>query len=254
MPTATAKRPVKEAAKGKTSAESVRDNIARPTTRAVVKYIHRSPYKVRQVASLIRGKDAEAAQNELLLCERSAADEVSRLLNSAIANAEHNQQIPAEELRVKEIFVDEGPTMKRFRARARGRGSRIFKRTSHITIVLERMTPDELEMKMSREASSGAANSREQRRRRTEASKAKAAEAESSSVAASNPPAEERSEPEVSSLSADAPSDDSAPADKPVKAAKKTTAKKTTAKKTTAKKTTAKKTTTKKTDDKKEDK
>lgn len=144
----------------------------RPTTRAVVKYIGRSPYKVRHVASLIRGKDAEAAQNELLLCERGAADEVSKLLNSAIANAEHNQQIPAEELRVKEIFVDEGPTMKRFRARARGRGTRIFKRTSHITIILERMTQEDIEAKSQREAGTGAANAREQRRRRAEASKA----------------------------------------------------------------------------------
>lgn len=146
----------------------------RPTTRATVRYIGRSAYKVRHVVGLIRGKDAEEAQNILMLCERGAAEEVGKLLNSAIANAEHNQQIPGEELRVKEAFVDEGPTAKRFRPRARGRGNRILKRSCHITIVLERMDPDEIATKSAKDSNSGAANAREQRRRRAEASKAAA--------------------------------------------------------------------------------
>lgn len=148
--------------------------IERPTTRASVRYIGRSAYKVRHVIDLIRGKDAEEAQNILLLCERGAKEEVGKLLNSAIANAEHNNQIPAEELRVVQAFVDEGPTAKRFRPRARGRGNRILKRSCHITIVLERMNQDEIETKSAKDSTSGAANAREQRRRRTEASKAAA--------------------------------------------------------------------------------
>ncbi len=115
------------------------DVILRPSTRATVRYVGRSPYKVRQVVNLIRGKQAEEALNILLLCDRGAAEEVSKLLNSAIANAEHNNHIPAEELKITEAFVDEGPTAKRFRPRARGRGNRILKRSSHITIVVSRM-------------------------------------------------------------------------------------------------------------------
>ncbi|HMS24085.1 MAG TPA: 50S ribosomal protein L22 [Acidimicrobiia bacterium] len=146
----------------------------RPTTRAVVRYIGRSPYKVRHVVALIRGKDVEEAQNILLLCERGATEEVGKLLNSAVANAEHNQQIPLEELRVKEAFVDEGPTAKRFRPRARGRGNRILKRSSHITIILERMEETAIATKAAKDSTSGAAGAREQRRRRAEASKAAA--------------------------------------------------------------------------------
>lgn len=146
----------------------------RPTTRATVRYIGRSASKVRHVVGLIRGKDAEEAQNILLLCERGAKEEVGKLLNSAIANAEHNQSIPAEELRVKEAFVDEGPTAKRFRPRARGRGNRILKRSCHITIILERMDEAAIALKSTKDSTSGAAGAREQRRRRAEASKAAA--------------------------------------------------------------------------------
>ena len=150
------------------------DVILRPSTRATVRYVGRSPYKVRQVVNLIRGKQAEEALNILLLCDRGAAEEVSKLLNSAIANAEHNNHIPAEELKITEAFVDEGPTAKRFRPRARGRGNRILKRSSHITIVVSRMEAEEIKVKAQKDSDSGAANAREQRRRRTEASKAAA--------------------------------------------------------------------------------
>ena len=201
----------------------------RPQTRAVVKYVGRSAYKVRQVCDLIRGKDAEEAQNILLLCNRGAAEEVGKLLNSAMANASHNQNIPGEELFVKEIFADEGPTMKRFKPRARGRASSIRKRMSHVTIVLERKDDAAIEFKASKEQGTGAANAREQRRRRMEASKAKQAEkaaaleaeelaaTETSSTSAnaeakaSDPVA---TEGEVSSASTDAPKK-KAPAKKP---------------------------------------
>ena len=148
----------------------------RPQTRAVVKYVGRSAYKVRQVVNLVRGKDAEEAQNILLLGNRGASEEVGKLLNSAMANALHNQNIPGEELMVKEVFVDEGPTMKRFKPRARGRASSIRKRMCHITIVLERKDDEAIAFKQTAEAGTGAANAREQRRRRAEASKAKQAE------------------------------------------------------------------------------
>ena len=150
------------------------ETIDRPSTRATVKYVGRSPYKVRQVINLIRGKQAEEALNILLLCDRGATEEIGKLLNSAIANAEHNNHIPAEELRISEAFVDEGPTAKRFRPRARGRGNRILKRSSHITIVVERMDSKEIAVKAQKDSDSGAANAREQRRRRTQASKAAA--------------------------------------------------------------------------------
>ncbi len=210
----------------------------RPKVRAVAKYIGTSPYKVRQVVNLIRNKDVEAAQVELLLCDRGPAHEVSKLLNSAIANAEHNNQIPAEELKVSEAFVDEGPTLKRFRARARGRGTRIFKRTCHITIIVERMSEEEIEKKSQKEANSGAANAREQRRRRAEASKA----AQKAKEEASASTDEEISEDEE--VIQDKPKAKKAPAKKKAdsdvedssEVEKKPASKKSTSKKTTAKK------------------
>ena len=95
-----------------------------------------SAQKVRLVANQIRGKSAESALELLGFSTKKAADILKKLLNSAVANAEHNNGADIDELRVKTIFVDEGPTAKRFMARAKGRGDRIFKRTCHITIIL----------------------------------------------------------------------------------------------------------------------
>lgn len=203
----------------------------RPQTRAVVKYVGRSAYKVRQVCDLIRGKDAEEAQNILLLCNRGAAEEVGKLLNSAMANASHNQNIPGEELFVKEIFADEGPTMKRFKPRARGRASSIRKRMSHVTIVLERKDDAAIEFKASKEQGTGAANAREQRRRRAEASKAKQAEKAAAAEAVEN---EEIVEGDVVE---EAPKAKAAPKAKTTETEEKTPAKKPAAKKPAAKKT-----------------
>ena len=204
----------------------------RPQTRAVVKYVGRSAYKVRQVCDLIRGKDAEEAQNILLLCNRGAAEEVGKLLNSAMANASHNQNIPGEELFVKEIFADEGPTMKRFKPRARGRASSIRKRMSHVTIVLERKDDAAIEFKASKEQGTGAANAREQRRRRAEASKAKQAEKAAAAEAVENE--------EI--LEEEAVVEAKKPAAKKPAAKKAETAEEKPAKKTAAKKPAAKKT------------
>ena len=103
---------------------------------SVARYVRIAPRKVRLVADLIRGKEVGEALAILRLTPRGASSVLEKVLNSAIANAEHNFDMDVNNLRVAKIFVDEGPTLKRFRPRAQGRASRINKRTSHITIVL----------------------------------------------------------------------------------------------------------------------
>lgn len=104
--------------------------------KAVARYIRISPFKARQVIDLVRGKDVEEALSILRFAPRRAAGIIEKVLNSAIANAEHNMEMNAHDLIVKQAFIDEGPTMKRWRARAMGRGTRVLKRMSHITIVV----------------------------------------------------------------------------------------------------------------------
>lgn len=95
-----------------------------------------SAQKVRLIADLIRGSSAEKAVEILTFNTKKAAKLVKKVLNSAIANAEHNNGADIDELRVSRVFVDEGPAAKRFSARARGRGDRILKRTCHITVAV----------------------------------------------------------------------------------------------------------------------
>jgi large subunit ribosomal protein L22 len=104
--------------------------------RAHAKHIRQSPYKVRRVLDLVRGLPVEEARHVLAFTDRRAADPVRKVLNSAVANAEHNFALDSDELVVTEAFADEGPTLKRWRPRARGRATRIRKRTCHITIVV----------------------------------------------------------------------------------------------------------------------
>jgi large subunit ribosomal protein L22 len=104
--------------------------------RAQAKHIRQSPYKVRRVLDLVRGLPIEEARHVLAFTDRRAADPVRKVLNSAVANAEHNFALDSDDLIVIEAFADEGPTLKRWRPRARGRATRIRKRTSHITIVV----------------------------------------------------------------------------------------------------------------------
>ncbi len=106
-------------------------------TVAVAKYIRISPVKVRLVADLIRGKKAEDALNILAFTPKASAPVLAKVLNSAIANAGQKKGVDVDTLIVKKIFVDVGPTLKRFRARAMGRGTRILKRSSHIKIIVE---------------------------------------------------------------------------------------------------------------------
>jgi len=104
--------------------------------RAQAKYIRQSPYKVRRVLDLVRGLPVEEARDILAFTDRKAAQPVRKVLDSAVANAEHNHALDADELFVAQAYADEGPTLKRWRPRARGRATRILKRTSHITIVV----------------------------------------------------------------------------------------------------------------------
>ena len=103
-------------------------------THATAKYIRMSPTKVRQVVDLIRAKDVQEARRILTFTSRAAGRPVLKVLESAIANAENNFNLDVDELVVSKAYVDEGPILKRWRPRARGRATRIRKRTSHITV------------------------------------------------------------------------------------------------------------------------
>ncbi|MBV8236614.1 MAG: 50S ribosomal protein L22 [Acidimicrobiia bacterium] len=139
--------------------------------RAKGRYLRVSAYKVREVLDLIRGLDAERARETLRLSDRDAADVVDKVLASAIANAEHHHEHPVdgEELYVSACYADEGPTLKRWRPRARGRATRIRKRTCHITVIVSRLPDEELRERRARQPGAG------DRRRRTAASKRAAA-------------------------------------------------------------------------------
>ena len=105
--------------------------------RAIARYIRISNRKVKLVADLIRGKSAKEAQAILMYTPKAAAPVTLKVLNSAIANAENNLEMSRNDLYVAEVFAGQGPTLKRFRARAQGRAASILKRTSHITIILD---------------------------------------------------------------------------------------------------------------------
>lgn len=105
-------------------------------TRAVLKGARISAQKVRLVADLVRGMPVSKANDTLQFTNKKAAHIVRKVLLSAVANAENNHGADVDELRISSIFVDEGPMMKRMRARAKGRGTRILKRSSHITVVV----------------------------------------------------------------------------------------------------------------------
>ncbi|MAW92076.1 MAG: 50S ribosomal protein L22 [Acidimicrobiaceae bacterium] len=157
----------------------------RPGTRAQVKHVRSSAYKAREVLNLIRHKSFQEASDLLMFSERRISDTVQKCLNSAAANAENNDGISSEELYVTACYADEGPTMKRWRPRARGRATRIRKRTCHITIILARYTPDELEEMRNRAELKGASlgpSAAEARRRRVEKSKEVANDTESEAV------------------------------------------------------------------------
>lgn len=140
-----ADKPAKKPARRRGAAETT---TAKPKTparrsgegqvivRAQAKYVRTAPRKARLVIDHIRGKSVDDARAILMHTPRGASADVLKLLNSAIANAENNHELVADELKIHQAFVDEGPTLKRYRPRARGRATRIRKRTSHMTITL----------------------------------------------------------------------------------------------------------------------
>lgn len=105
-------------------------------TFAKLKHARISAQKARLVGNLVKGQPVDAALNTLQFSTKKASHLIKKVLESAIANAEHNQGADIDELKVANVQVDEGPTFKRMRARAKGRGTRIFKRTSHITVTI----------------------------------------------------------------------------------------------------------------------
>jgi large subunit ribosomal protein L22 len=117
----------------RTEAESTQQVVA------TARFIRMSPGKVRQVVDLIRGRHVDDARRVLRYTQRAASGPVAKVLESAIANAEHNAALAADELVVVRAWADEGPTLRRYRPRALGRATRIRKRTSHISVVVGRM-------------------------------------------------------------------------------------------------------------------
>jgi large subunit ribosomal protein L22 len=187
---------------------------------ATARFIRMSPTKVRQVVDLIRGRHVDEAKQVLAFTQRGATLPVRKVLDSAIANAEHNRSLAADELFVARAWVDEGPTLRRFRPRAMGRATRINKRTCHISVVVGRpedATPVERPKRKTTRRKTSAPG------KKTTAKKTTAKKTTAKKTTAKKT------------------------------TGKKTTTKKTTAKKTTAKKTTAKKTTAKKTTSKKQE-
>jgi ribosomal protein L22 len=107
-----------------------------PVVRASARYMRMAPRKARLVADQVRGLTVPEAQTLLDFSARGAARDIAKLIAAAAANAENNHELVADDMRIAEINVDEGPTLKRWRARARGRATKIEKRTSHVSVAL----------------------------------------------------------------------------------------------------------------------
>jgi large subunit ribosomal protein L22 len=169
-------------------------------TRAKAMNVRMSASKVRVVLNHIRGVDVKTADETLALLQRDAARDVRKVLASAVANAVNNDSKDADDLYVKACFADEGPTLKRFRPRAKGRAGAIFKRTCHITVVVETMTDAQLAVREARNAAKGQAKA-SGRSARVAASRARAKAA--SAPAASEPTTDEPATTEQSNESAE---------------------------------------------------
>jgi large subunit ribosomal protein L22 len=159
-------------------------------TKASAMYLRVSASKARVVLNLIRGLPVKRADEVLQFSDREVSNDIRKVLASAVANAQHNDEQDPEELFVKACFADEGPTLKRFTPRARGRGNRINKRTCHITVVIARLDDARLEIVQAREAKRTTAGRRRpaaggtpaSRRARVERSRQRAAEARGGKV------------------------------------------------------------------------
>jgi large subunit ribosomal protein L22 len=152
----------------------------RPMTRATAKYLRGSATKAREVLDLIRGLDVRRADEVLQFTKRDVGTEIRKVLASAVANAVHNDQQDSDELFVIACYADEGPTLRRFRPRARGRATRIRKRTCHITVIVAQMSDERLEIVQAKQEATTATGRRRAgvsartRRERVERSRARA--------------------------------------------------------------------------------
>jgi len=201
----------------------------RSGTKATAKYVRTSASKARVVLDLIRGLDVKSADEVLQFTDRNVAINVRKVLASAVANAVNNDEQDAEELYVIACFADEGPTLRRFRPRARGRASRINKRSCHITVIVARMSDERIEIltaRQERAGGSGGGRGRPQsssasRKARVERSRAKTAEADESSDEVADESVTETDAPEMESedvkaaeeAAAEVTTDDDAPAE-----------------------------------------
>lgn len=155
-----AKKPAAKKTAAKTDAKSTAKPATKPSrrskpakddspdeatfVRAQARFVRSSPRKSRLVVDHIRGKQIDEARTTLTFMARHVAQDVLKVLNSAVANAEHNHDLDADDLTIAIAYVDEGPTIKRFRPRAKGRATPILKRTSHITIVVSDGSPKQI--------------------------------------------------------------------------------------------------------------
>jgi large subunit ribosomal protein L22 len=152
----------------------------RAGTKATAKYVRSSARKARVVLDLIRGLDVRRADEVLQFTDRGIARDVRKVLASAVANAVHNDALDPDELYVLACFADEGPTLRRFRPRARGRATRIRKRSCHITVIVARMSDERLSVVQARFESSGGgrpSSAAASRRARVERSRQRAQQA-----------------------------------------------------------------------------
>ena len=167
--------------------------------RSTHKFARLSASKARVVLDLIRDDDLEQAREELQFCDRGAATVISKVLENAVSNAENNENLSADELYVAECWADEGPTLKRWRPRARGRATRINKRTCHITVVVAQLSEDELEMRAASLAASGRRSADQDRAARVAASR----DTEEETEAIADEPVEEDGDTPDSSVEAE---------------------------------------------------
>ena len=188
----------------------------RTGTKAVPRHIRSSAFKARPVLDLIRGLDVRRADEVLMLTERGIARDIRKVLRSAVANAVNNDGQDVDELFVVACFADEGSTLKRFRPRARGRATRIRKRTCHITVIVARMSDERLEI-LRAKAEGASASASAARRARVEASRQRAEAAKAAVDAADDDEAiaDEAIADEVAAdeIAADATEADAAEAD-----------------------------------------
>jgi large subunit ribosomal protein L22 len=178
---------------------SVRAPEERQEVRAEAKWVRISPRKARLVTDHIRGRSVPEARTVLAFTQRAAAREIEKVLRSAVANAEANHGLFGDDLRVSAAYVDEGPTIKRWRARARGRVARIHKRTCHITI---KLAPGPEAAESRRRAPEPPAEEKPKRAPRRSAAKDKAPKAE---AATAEPTAEETPRAEKPKAEAEKP-------------------------------------------------